>query len=97
VQRDIDQVFEESDGRLRYLGDWHTHPRDSARPSRVDANSAAEIAADSRVELPDPLVLIQATKPFHIHVGIGELAAYQWLADAGQLTTYELEVTTIDH
>ncbi|MFB2706983.1 Mov34/MPN/PAD-1 family protein [Marinobacter shengliensis] len=32
----VDQKFKESDGRLAYLGTWHTHPEPFPAPSSVD-------------------------------------------------------------
>ncbi|ROZ79848.1 Mov34/MPN/PAD-1 family protein [Ramlibacter sp. WS9] len=36
--------WEESQGLIGYLGEWHTHPESRARPSRKDIESAAKIA-----------------------------------------------------
>jgi integrative and conjugative element protein (TIGR02256 family) len=78
TQETINRVFAESEGRFDYVGEWHSHPRGRAHPSGGDLKSIFEIASQPAVDLPEPLILIQATKPFHRHVEIGELAAYRW-------------------
>lgn len=35
-QKHIDSAYERSDGKLNYLGEWHTHPERIASPSRTD-------------------------------------------------------------
>lgn len=43
----IDTEYSNSDGKCRYLGEWHTHPQFSPLPSEVDLESLSEIAEDS--------------------------------------------------
>lgn len=95
TQAAIDKVHEESGGRLHYLGDWHSHPRGSARPSGTDSANARKIAADKAVETPKPLVIIQATAPFRIHVGIRALGVYQWCPAQERLVRRKVEVVSI--
>lgn len=78
VQEAIDAVFQESEGKLLYLGDWHTHPWGDARPSGVDVRGATAIADDPAVGVERPLVVIQATRPFQVHVGMGSLGVFRW-------------------
>lgn len=92
VQEEINRVFEESGGRLLYLGDWHTHPLGAARPSGTDMNSARKMAANDAVDLPEPLVLIQATRPIRVHVGVGDLAAFRWSPGKDRLIPQALEI-----
>lgn len=96
VRAQIDAVFEETAGAYSYLGDWHSHPRGSARPSEVDVGTAAKIAANQAVELPRPLVLIQPTRPFRIHVGISALGAYRWCPQQRRLADCELILHAVD-
>jgi integrative and conjugative element protein (TIGR02256 family) len=35
----VDKAFEQSDGTLHYLGEWHTHPEDFPSPSSLDRSS----------------------------------------------------------
>lgn len=95
VQEEIECVFDESDGRWCYLGDWHTHPMGAARPSGTDSRSAQEMASDEAVEVPEPLVLIQATKPLRVHVGIADLNAFRWSPADRRLVPQALEIRTL--
>lgn len=36
LQKNIERIWEESNGQITYLGDWHTHPEWTAKPSWVD-------------------------------------------------------------
>ncbi|WP_232100057.1 CBASS system CD-NTase/cGAS isopeptidase Cap3 [Lonsdalea populi] len=38
-QQKIDELFQQSDGFLVYLGEWHTHPEDFPQPSYTDIKS----------------------------------------------------------
>ncbi len=96
VQTRITQIFDRYDGRLAYLGDWHSHPRGAAHPSRVDITSAAIMADDAEAGVPRPLVLIQATRPFRVHVGISELRAFHWDPANRNLPPASLRVATLD-
>ena len=95
VQADIDEVFEKSSGELSYLGDWHSHPRGPAKPSQTDTGNAAKMAADHAVEVPRPLVLIQATKPFRIHVAVAALGVFRWSPEGRRLEECELVIAPL--
>lgn len=36
LQDNIEHIWEESNGLITYLGDWHTHPQQCAEPSFID-------------------------------------------------------------
>ncbi|WP_196062344.1 MULTISPECIES: Mov34/MPN/PAD-1 family protein [unclassified Serratia (in: enterobacteria)] len=38
-QQKVDDLFQQSDGFLVYLGEWHTHPEDFPQPSDIDIKS----------------------------------------------------------
>jgi proteasome lid subunit RPN8/RPN11 len=78
----MDAVREHSEARYRYLGSWHSHPGGLPRPSGPDIATTEEVAAEPGVLLPDPLVLIQATRPGPDRVIIGELRAWRWEPEA---------------
>lgn len=67
-----------SDGQLRYLGSWHSHPSGTAVPSSTDHNTAKNIASEPEVKLARPLQLIAATsvRPWRAHVQ--DLGCWQW-------------------
>lgn len=49
------RIHRQSGRRIRYLGDWHTHPRGVPRPSRQDRRTARLIAEDPDFQTPQPL------------------------------------------
>jgi integrative and conjugative element protein (TIGR02256 family) len=58
-QRRLEEAYEQSDRTVTYLGDWHSHPRGSGRPSPKDRHTAAAIAAEplARASMPVTLIL----------------------------------------
>lgn len=56
--REGGRIYWESGRRVAYVGDWHTHPRGSARPSVQDSKVMASIAKDADFRTPTPLSLI---------------------------------------
>jgi integrative and conjugative element protein (TIGR02256 family) len=44
----IDMEFANSNGKIIYLGEWHTHPQTNPQPSPVDLNSLEEITESSK-------------------------------------------------
>lgn len=78
TQAAIRLVHQRAEGRYRYIGSWHSHPLGSATPSRRDVQTAREVAAQLEVDLPRPLILIQATRPRIRLVTVGELGGYHW-------------------
>lgn len=71
-------AYEESKGRYRFLGSWHTHPRGRARPSSLDKTTAWELADQDDLALPQPLLLILDTRGTKRRVQPGELRAWHW-------------------
>lgn len=61
----IAEAYDRSGRRLTYLGDWHTHPRGVARPSRLDRATMRAIARHAPARCPQPLMLIVAGEPRH--------------------------------
>ncbi len=65
----LNRLFEESNGRCVYLGDWHTHPDATARMSWLDHRTLRAIAKHPEARLASPLMLI----------GGGAPEAWNWL------------------
>jgi integrative and conjugative element protein (TIGR02256 family) len=58
-QRDrIAAIYRDSGRVVTYLGDWHSHPLGSGRPSRLDRKTAARIARCAEARVPQPVILI---------------------------------------
>lgn len=61
----IDLLFAESQGKIEYLGDWHTHPLGVPFPSKTDMSLLESIANSPESRCPRPIMCILATKPKH--------------------------------
>jgi len=59
-EREIAAISERSGGVATYLGDWHSHPGGSGRPSGLDRSTARQIARTSEARCPHPLMVILA-------------------------------------
>lgn len=60
-QREIRHMFSRG---LHYVGDWHTHPSESPRPSADDIKSIRSLAIQSKHELMGVLLVVIGTNPF---------------------------------
>lgn len=36
LQKQMDKIWDKSNGTITYLGDWHTHPESNPKPSYID-------------------------------------------------------------
>jgi integrative and conjugative element protein (TIGR02256 family) len=54
-QDEINRFFQKG---LEFVGDWHTHPEDSPRPSQPDVKSVENVVRESTHELPGFLMCI---------------------------------------
>jgi hypothetical protein len=52
------RLYEVSHRKLRYLGDWHVHPRDAAVPSDQDVTTARMIGDHAPARVERPMMLI---------------------------------------
>jgi integrative and conjugative element protein (TIGR02256 family) len=57
---EVARCYEQSGRIATYLGDWHSHPGGSARPSRLDRKTARNISRSPEARVPHPLMLILA-------------------------------------
>lgn len=85
-------VREESEARYRYLGSWHSHPGGMARPSGRDIATTEEVANEPGVLLPDPVMMIQASRPGQV----GELRAWRWDPATDWLLPCRIEVLDLE-
>jgi integrative and conjugative element protein (TIGR02256 family) len=58
--REGHRIYDETGWTVRYLGEWHTHPRGSTRPSAQDLKTMRDIGRDPDFETPRPLSAIAA-------------------------------------
>lgn len=78
TQRRIEEVHRRTDGRLSYLGDWHTHPGGRATPSGRDRASLGELASDDGMDLASPVMLIVSTTVLRRCPRVRAIRAFQW-------------------
>jgi integrative and conjugative element protein (TIGR02256 family) len=57
VEMEIDLAYANSDGKIRYIGEWHSHPQKYPTPSTKDLDSIRKISLNTR-EGYDPILLI---------------------------------------
>lgn len=58
----ISTIYQDSGNITTYLGDWHSHPRGSGQPSRLDRRTARRIARCVEARAAHPLMVI-VSKP----------------------------------
>jgi len=61
-QAEQDEINRFYDRGLEFVGDWHTHPEDTPRPSRNDIKSVENIVRESFHSLPGILMCIVGRK-----------------------------------
>jgi integrative and conjugative element protein (TIGR02256 family) len=54
----INQIWADSDGKINYLGEWHTHKQNDPRPSFVDLQLLKQIRKDKTSEFSYVLMII---------------------------------------
>lgn len=69
INKKIKQYYEDSNGELIYLGEWHSHPNMPAIPSSIDVNAMSKIDQDKEVKIASPILLIAhvTLQDFHIN------------------------------
>ncbi|WP_078593125.1 Mov34/MPN/PAD-1 family protein [Evansella clarkii] len=65
----IEEIFEQSNGGLNYLGEWHTHPLGKPVPSPQDNKSMFEISETDSYQNDCPLLIIVRKKRNDISIG----------------------------
>ncbi|MBR9883480.1 MAG: hypothetical protein GYB21_07405 [Oceanospirillales bacterium] len=88
----LDKLYDQSEGQLVYLGDWHTHPNGSPQMSWLDRRTLRSIAGHSSAQCNAPLMLI----------GGGEPSQWRWITHQYQAERFwglkvlcvELEIAT---
>lgn len=62
-EEQLAQAYELAGRRLQYLGDWHTHPRGTARLSSIDRATLRRIAAHPDARAGHPVMAVLAGGP----------------------------------
>lgn len=58
VDDQLTKIYRESEGRVHYLGEWHTHPRAAACPSPTDIETLRGLARSRSVATDTPFMVI---------------------------------------
>jgi len=54
----LSEIHNKTNGKIQYLGEWHSHPDGPTNPSRTDINAMQEIAKDRNINIDKPLLMI---------------------------------------
>ncbi|MBZ9731344.1 Mov34/MPN/PAD-1 family protein [Salegentibacter sp. JZCK2] len=65
-QKEIDKVFQETEGEETYLGDWHSHPYKRPFLSDIDLDTLQRIATHKPSGTDEPVFLIVGTNPLKL-------------------------------
>ncbi len=65
-QKFLDEVYQSTQTKSNYMGEWHYHPSLSHQPSKIDINSISDISTQPEYLLDEALMII-VTKDFNIH------------------------------
>lgn len=57
-QKFLDKLFLESDRKIVYVGEWHSHPSRNNYPSGLDIKSLSEIAIEKGYLIEEPVMII---------------------------------------
>lgn len=63
-QQQLNSIYMGSEGRLSYVGDWHTHPLGSLVPSDSDSETTFGVADDPTYRAPRPILMLFRLKRF---------------------------------
>ena len=77
VTNQMKWLWNESNGRVFFLGEWHSHPMNSNTPSLLDVDTALDTAADESAKCPQFIMAISGSDGLGVHVVTrkGELIA----------------------
>jgi integrative and conjugative element protein (TIGR02256 family) len=54
----LNKIHNLTNGKIQYLGEWHSHPNGPTNPSSIDINAMKEIAKDKNINIDNPLLMI---------------------------------------
>lgn len=62
----VDSEFNASDGKVIYLGEWHTHPESNPSPSFVDIKMIKQQHMNNKINENFLILLIQGTESLYV-------------------------------
>lgn len=54
----LSEIHTTTNGKIQYLGEWHSHPDGPTNPSSTDINAMKEIAKNKNINIDKPLLMI---------------------------------------
>ncbi len=67
-EKEMARFFYSTEGKVSYLGDWHTHPNSSAHLSELDKQTLREISFYEPSQIREPLMMVIGLSPFELRV-----------------------------
>jgi hypothetical protein len=61
-------IWNESNGRVFFVGEWHTHPLNSNAPSQIDIDTARDTATDGAAKCPQFIMAISGLEGLGVHI-----------------------------
>lgn len=58
LNKRLELLYEKTNGKTEYIGEFHSHPNAPALPSKVDFNAMHKIAKASKVTTDNPILMI---------------------------------------
>lgn len=68
----VDSEFHESEGKVIYLGEWHTHPESNPSPSLIDVKMIKRQYRNNKINDSFLILIIQGTENLYISVYDGK-------------------------
>lgn len=62
----LEQKFFKSNGKVTFLGDWHSHPNADSYLSKLDMETLKNISEDEGAQITCPIFIIIGTSPLNI-------------------------------
>lgn len=62
----LEQKYYKSNGKITFLGDWHSHPDGDSYLSKLDKKTLKNISEDEGAQITEPIFIIIGTSPFKI-------------------------------
>ena len=78
-QEKLDEIFEATEGRITYLGEWHTHPIWSKpKPSYVDIETMEMISTTECFRTENPLLFIVPSRECDVSLLLSKMYIEVW-------------------
>jgi integrative and conjugative element protein (TIGR02256 family) len=68
INQEIEHEFQRSNGKIIYIGEWHSHPNGSSQYSNADFTTMKDIQKQPNVRITHPLLLIIGIEPSKVSV-----------------------------